>query len=520
MNPRMNPRITAAAAPVELTLGRAPVAAVDPAARTITGLVVPYEVLAARTSAGPIKFATGSIKHHPDVSRIKLLIEHDPHRSVGYGTELSQDSTGVWATFYLPEGPAGDEALAAAANRTRDGLSLGSDTELAHRSPDNSHLIVTTANLKEVSLVSLPAFDDCRVLTVKASLTDQPAASVQPIEQPAPVTASQPTPATPAPPAVTATYSTQPAAPIPGAHPTPTSHVTASTVFAAIAQTYGSGLTSARDIEAALADVVPANDAGNGFIGRSEWLSELWTASRLQRPFVDLFNDGKPLTGMKLQGWRWVTRPAVGAYAGNKAEIPSNAVATEPAEAVAYRTAGGWDIDRVFVDLGDADVVEALFRAAVEDYKRKSEAAVLSQVLAAATVVPDAATVPAALIALAAKAGTIGANLSAIGFGPDAWAKFLAISNDSLPWWIRSAGVSVDPAGQTATVGSLKLSVNDALAANQIVAADKRAARHREKTVRVNAIDLPKGGIDLGLFAYEAFIVEDARAIWKTNTLG
>ena len=484
-----------------LELALAPEVTASSEDRTISGLVLPYGVAAQRTSAGPVVFAAGSIEHHPDLSRIKLLVDHDAGRSVGYCTALDNTADGVRATFAVERSAAGDEALAKASpeSRTRDGLSVGVDVLMAHQAADGSHLLVTRAQLNEVSLVSLPAFPDARVLTVKASMHDDP---TQPTEQPALEAIS-----------AAATPAWQPA---PAAPAAPVA-LTFGQVVEQLAATLGGGGATAGQVMAALADIVPAQDPAKGLLGQDAWLGELWQASKVVRPFIDLFNDGQTLKRMKLKGWRWVTKPTVGDWAGDKTEVPTNTVLTAPAEADAYRIAGGWDVDRIYVDFGDADMLEALFSWAMFDYKLKSEAKVATKVLEAATSLGTATDAAGALALFGARAAASGAQVSAVAMAADVWAEFLTIPHDQLPWWITASGASVQITEGEASVGGLRLSSSTTLAAGQVVAADRRAAKFREQTVRVQALDVAKGGVDLGLYAYNALLVQDATAIWKAT---
>lgn len=524
MKPRRLTASTEPAPTVELKLGLAPEVTASATDRTISGLVLPYGVAAQRTSAGPVVFQAGSIEHHPELSRIKLLVDHDDKRAVGYCTELENTADGVRATFRVERSQAGDDALAKASpeSRTRDGLSVGVDVLMAHQAADGSHLLVTRAQLNEVSLVSLPAYTDARVLTVKASMHD-PEPAPTPAPTPAPP-AADPAPATPAVQASAAPAVQASATPAWTPAPTPTPPapkvVSLAMVCDKLAATLGGGGATAAQVTAALADIVPAQDPAKGLLGQDDWLGQLWAATQVARPFVDLFNDGQTLKRMKLRGWRWVTKPQVGDWAGNKAEVPTNTVLTEPAEADAYRIAGGWDVDRIFVDFGDSDMLEAIFSWAMFDYKLKSEAKVLAKVLDSATDLAPAATVASASAALSLfgqEAGRLGAKVSTVAMAPDVWADFLEIPHNQLPWWITSAGASVDVTEGQASVGNLRLTSRTDLAAGTVVAADRRAAKFREQTVRAQALDVAKGGVDLGLYAYNALLIQDARAIWKVS---
>lgn len=506
---------------------------VDQDARTITGLILPYGVLARRTSVGQLMFQAGSLHHHPDLGRIKLLIDHDGKRSVGYCTALEQSTDGVTATFHVPEGAEGDAALAQAANGVRDGLSVGADILMMHKAADGSHSVVTKGYLQETSLVALPAFGDARVTTVHASqhnegdTMDEDETTETPTEAPAPA---------PAAPVATVQASTQPttigqvlasqpqqpypATPAPGT--TDALQQAAETVAAVVRS--GGGAVEVRAalasvpgaVTAALSDVIPANDAGQGFIGRPGFLGELWKARRTGRPVMDGFGPVAALTKLKEVGWQWTTKPEVDTYAGNKAEIPSNEVRTDPVEVTAERTAGGWDVDRIYLDLGDADMVAALFQAAMEDYAVKSEAWALAKVKASGTTVAAQASLNAALIALGVEAGKIGASLGLVVFAPDVWSTFLTLTRNELPWWMNP-GASVDIVEGTVQLGPLRLASDPDLAAGEVLAADRRAVTFKEASHRVQAIDLPRGGVDLGVFAYHSGRINDTRAIWKTS---
>ena len=83
-----------------------------------------------------------------------------------------------------------------------------------------------------------------------------------------------------------------------------------------------------------------------------------------------------------------------------------------------------------------------------------------------------------------------------------------------MPWWITG---SLNLAGG-GNVAGLKLFTAPALTGNTVIAGDKRAATFFEKPpIRVDAIDLAHGGVDLGVFGYAATLVEGAEAIFKAT---
>lgn len=184
------PRPLATADAGALMLAAPGPAAVDQARRTISGLAVPYGPVG-QTSAGRLTFSAGALTWaEADPGRVKLLREHSQGDPVGFATTLENlDAAqvdarlaglgrppvgmgGLWATFRVPEGPSGDQALAEAANGLRDGLSVGvqlSDATLTSMRRAQGGAVAGAGALREISLVSVPAWDDARTAQVAAS---------------------------------------------------------------------------------------------------------------------------------------------------------------------------------------------------------------------------------------------------------------------------------------------------------------------------------------------------------------
>ena len=488
------------------------VTAAETSARTITGTATVYG-RTGNTSAGPTVFAAGSIHLPEDLRRVKLLVDHDTAQPVGYLTNAADDPDALTVTFHVPAGTAGDEALAQARDGLRDGLSVGVEFDEDGYTVADGVLTVTAGALREVSLCALPAYDDARVSDVAATTTPgRTLMDPEETETPTVTATAEPTPPTPAPASAQVVAAAAPITPT-SAAPRRVSAAHAARVVSTVVRRGG----SAADVRAALNDITPTTlnpvDGEDPFL-RDTFLGELWTASKVERPFVDALGTPKDITGLKVYGWKWETRPTVGTYAGEKTEIPTSEAEIVPAEAGVSRIAGGWDVDRIYVDLGDASLIEALWSAAVEDYKRKTEAAVVAALVAAATAAPATASLPAALVQLGATASALGAGISAVGIAPDLWASFANLTKDEVPWWLGS-GDSINLGTTKGTVGGTSFFVAPALAAGTYLALDSRAATFYEKNppVRVNAIDLAHGGVDLGLFGYHGLIVNDARAL-------
>ncbi|WP_344386523.1 HK97 family phage prohead protease [Asanoa iriomotensis] len=203
--------------------------AVDSAARTIEGLAMPYGATAHKHGL-MFRFAAGSIKW-TDVGRIKLLRDHDIAKPVGKALALTDTAEGLRVRFRVARGPAGDEALQLAEDGVLDGLSVGVDFEESDTTVDSdSALLVQRADLREISLTAMPAFDDARLTKVTATkgvgMQPEEPTTTAPAPTSAPVATAAPTSAAPVTftleQLVSALRSAAPAAPTPAPDPGPT----------------------------------------------------------------------------------------------------------------------------------------------------------------------------------------------------------------------------------------------------------------------------------------------------------
>lgn len=508
--------------------------AVDRERRTMAGRILTFGVVG-NTSAGPTRFLPGSVEW-TDPKRVKLIREHDRENPVGLAGAITVDSDGgLSAMFRLPEGAAGDLALEEAANGLRDGLSVG--VEVVEATKENGVLVVKRARLRECSQVAIPAFDDCRITDVAASSPEQP---TDPAPEPTPDDAGQtpdvdtaptgdpdggtmtdPTGATAAPaPDVTAS------APAPsGAAASSTPRPLDLTAFCELVAASATGTLDAQGapmLRAALSDIVPA-DAGEAYF-QPTYLDELWDqAGTVVRPMIDAFTT-KPLgRTMKIKAFRWVTRPEVDDYAGNKAEVPSNEVALEPLEVPVTRTAGAHDIDRAYIDLGSPDFLAAYFAAMTEDYKRKTEAKFAAFVLANAPAVADengavagqVGTLLDGILAGAIELLGNGHTPSVVAVGAGMLRDLFGITRDEAPAFMQGTISLARVADQR--LGDLSFTVSPGLTGRNIVVGAKSAATFWEANppVKVQALDVAHGGVDAGVFGYHAMGITNTLAVRK-----
>ena len=159
---------------LHLTFNNA-IEAADTERRMITGKIAPYGEVG-YTSAGPVVFERGSIAI-PDVTKIKLLMQHDSTKPVGRATYSSDDESGVYASFKISSSTRGQDALTLAQENLVSGLSVGVDVSASKQM--KGYLLVTAAVLKEVSLVESAAFDSAAVTDIAAAKAALEAASTK-----------------------------------------------------------------------------------------------------------------------------------------------------------------------------------------------------------------------------------------------------------------------------------------------------------------------------------------------------
>ena len=138
--------------------------ATDAPRRQITGRVVTWGELG-HTSRGPTRFEPDSLTASDNV---RLLLEHDAQRPIGRALELSAVPEGINGSFRVITTRAGDDALVEASEGLRAGFSVGALIHESHIDTDGT-LVITSAEVDEVSLVVNPAIKSAQVLNVAAS---------------------------------------------------------------------------------------------------------------------------------------------------------------------------------------------------------------------------------------------------------------------------------------------------------------------------------------------------------------
>jgi uncharacterized protein len=357
------------------------VTAADAERRTIVGTVVPYNVTGS-TTLGPVVFRPGSIKAGENV---KLLLEHDGRRPIGRATGFVDGPDRMVGSFRISQTSAGTDSLVEASDGLRDGLSVGASI-LESTVGEAGELIVSAAELIEVSLVTSPAFQAAQVTQVAASADPDPE---PPADQPAPSEEDVPMDQTAT--EVAAAAVDRPV--VEAASPTipyQTQHLRALDNMSAGNFAKAQLLAQAGDhdaqtlVTAALADNTTTTAAG---LVPTRFLRDIIAVLDDSRPFIDsITRDTLPQDGMEFKIPRRTQAPSVAEQAAEGDEVSSTAFTLDYLTVDVKTFGGGQRISRQLIERSDPAFLDRLLIEMAAQYAQKTDAFAFAQTNAGAAV--------------------------------------------------------------------------------------------------------------------------------------
>lgn len=457
-----------------------------------------------RTNKGSVIASRGALTLPADPGELIANFQHDRNRPVSRFVSIEETDDGLYCSVRALNTAAGNDLLAEATEGVRRGISV----ELANEVIRNGHL--TSGILVGAGHVVAPAFPSALLVaadTEPEPTTPTPVAPAPVAPSPAPPEATPEENSTVTEPTLTASAPT-------GMVPRPTrpTDMSADAAFRFLADAYRDG--AGPGLQAALSDITVSGIGAN--IIQPAWLAELWSGRTYNRRYVPLVTN-QPLRGMTLKGWKWTTKPAVAAYAGNKAAVTSNTPVTAPVSVAVQRLAGAHDVDRAYTDFQVTDFWESYYRAMTDSYAMLSDAACATDLIAAATVVaapgsglstwtPAQTIVEGALAVIAAN----GTPTAAI-VGTDLY-KTLLLTPQQNMIQLLSGGLGLT---QSQAEGFVIVPGPAALTGKALVL-DKGGFVFAElpgSPIRVEALNQANGGVDPGVFGYFADYSTDATLI-------
>jgi HK97 family phage prohead protease len=184
-------------------------AAGEDSPRSITGVAVPWDTPAAVSSGESVMFKRGAFDVNAKAP--KLLEGHDMTQLRGVVTELVEAEEGLLFTAKFAKTRASDEAIELIKAGAYDSVSVGA-IPVKFKYDKDGTMVVSKANLVEISLVAQPAFADAVITEIAASQPDEE--SEEEVVEPQPQDISEEETMSTDTPTVEASAETVPTAPI------------------------------------------------------------------------------------------------------------------------------------------------------------------------------------------------------------------------------------------------------------------------------------------------------------------
>ena len=355
------------------------VTAADTVKRTISGTIVTWNEQG-NTSVGPTVFAADSIEMKP----VKLLLEHDRTRPIGKLMSHEVTANGIVATFKIANTMAGEDALVEATEGLRDGFSVGA--QINEWTNNKGTMLITSATLDEVSLVTDPAIDSARVAEVIAASENE-----APKEDSAPATAEADNPTegeqvsdttVPAP-----AEETVEAAKVEAAAPRPAFYTAPRLEFTKAKYLENSVRAKLGD-DAARQYVMAADDTTSnnaGLIPTRQLTEIINPLSNADRPAVDSVSRGVlPDAGMTFEIPKITAVPTVGEEA-EAAAIDETGMTNEFLSVSVKKYAGGQTFSVELLDRSSPAFFDELVRQMEYAYAKATDVAVVTGLIAGGT---------------------------------------------------------------------------------------------------------------------------------------
>lgn len=482
--------------------------------RTVRGLVLPYdeESRPSMSGAEPVTFGAGTVSIPRDPAVLTLNVEHDRYAPVGRAVAVEDTDAGIVATFAIANTEDGDDVLAGIASGRLSRLSA-EVTKFTRQGARAVHAKLTGAALCEEG-----AFESAALFSIADGEETEGEPAPEEAQATPPVTADV-TPSV----EIREKENMADAIVPDGVQVAPEveeKSLNADGLFSAIAYAKQShDFKALESIKAegtanfALSDV---KISGVGAVGtgtvQPAWLGELWDGNDEARVVIPEIKHAN-LTALEVKGFRFSTPPTVATWTGNKTDIPSGTTATEVISGSLQRFASGYDIAREFYDIpAGQPVIEAFVRKLVGSYATVTDAYVLGALKAAATSV-EANTYPAEISEAQGKIiqGALAviaqnARPSFAFVAPDVYEELVFTPKDKVTEFL-SAAMGLDGG----SYAGLTVKPHNGLAAGEVLVGAREAATVFElpgAPIRVNALDIAKGGVDEAIFGYIGFLAD------------
>jgi HK97 family phage prohead protease/HK97 family phage major capsid protein len=503
--------------------------------REISGKIVPMgtgEI--GNTNMGGVVFEANSIDVS-DISKIKLLSQHDMKKPVGRMIAAETRADGIYATFKLSRSTGGNDALIQAQEGLVSGLSVGAEV-IASKPSRDGHIVVTSARLKEVSLVTEPAFKSAQVLEIAAE-ESLPAEPIQPESEPQVEESTTPVEA----PAVEA-------AAIEAARPTVVANLQVRERTAPIssAQYLEASMKAALGDDEARRTVRAADDSTSTNTGLTlpSHLNTFITDTFTGRPAFEAATRGSlaGIDGMSFTVPRLYTNASSADVAPTVADTNEGAAPSETGMTSAYDTisiekfSGLQRVSFELVDRSSPAFMELMMAELRKAYEKATDSALLSAFIASGTTAATTAATAAGLQSFisvegaAAYKGTGGDFANKLVASTDQWAAIAGYADTTGRALYSAQGATQNASGNavaTSVVGGVlgtDLIVDHNIAASGIVdnsaflVAPSSVYTWESPTTQLRVNVLTSGEIEINLYGYLAiYLAKSGKGVRKFN---
>jgi len=483
--------------------------------REISGKIVPMgtgEI--GQTNMGGVVFEAGSINIE-DVSKIKLLSQHDMKKPVGRMIAAETRADGIYATFRLSRSQAGSDAMIMASEGLVSGLSVGAEI-VASKPSRNGHIVVTAAKLKEVSLVTEPAFKSAQVLEIAAEEVIPEAEPNTPTESEAVV---ENTPDTVAAPEVEATA-------VEAARPTVVANLQVKERTAPItsAQYLEASIKAAMGDDSARRTVLAADDTTSTNTGLTlpQHLNEFVTTTFTGRPaFEAVTRNALPASGMSFTIPKLGTAPTV-ADADEAASISTTGMTSTYDTVTVNKFAGRNVVSWELIDRSSPAFMDLLMTELRKAYEASTDSALIAAFTASGTQATGVAATAAGLQSYisveAAKAykATGGNYANKLVASTDQWAAITGYADTTGRALYSAQGATYNASGAvvpTSVMGSVlgtslivdhNISVSGIVDESAFLVAPESVYVWESPTTQLRLNVLTTGEIEIALYGYLA----------------
>ena len=407
-------------------------AAGEDSPRTITGVAVPWDTPAVVSGGQKVQFARGSFDVNQKAP--KLLEGHDMNQLRGVVTEMVEAEEGLLFTAKFAKTRASDEAIELIKAGAYDSVSIGAvPTKFKYK---GDTMMVSAAEILEISLVSHPAFSASQITEIAASQPDEE--SEEEVVEPQPQDISEEETMSTDTPTVEASAETVPTAPIFAAARRETPLPTAVEYIAAAISGGDQWRAMSDALRAAAPDIVTTDTPG---ILPTPILSPVYNNFIGRRPVVDAIGvRAMPAGGKVFIRPEVTTHTSIGASIGEQAPTAGTMVVFN--NQVTKQIFGGYvNISEADIDWSDPSILQIVLDDMGRIYANATDNYAADQLVAGVSVTQAFATADVAkpevwAAEIAEASATIlsssNGNLPTHLFvSPDRWRNLVGLSDSS-----------------------------------------------------------------------------------------